>query len=968
MKLENDMDVGNALYEAILNEFTSWKRTSESEVLRRLNSLKGVHPPDLLFANSLKAAFDTKLSHHLNYRDSLLNQNIFKECDAVFDEAFNFVTNSKSKAYKNNTRFLLVKLCFAIQISYGISGVIEFNTKFYERIWKTLQIVYADKKYFVFNIPYLILAKCLDLNIQSITYDDVIAYTMKTQIYDRSRGIKGAYTNIIQKYQGWNNLFQIWLNTFPVKNSNQFNYSFRQFLAYLDIHEFDDHPVNFMTAKRDVEFFEYLLSLPIKKKVDIHARIYRFTSWIVDEYLEGEGNYIATRSELDRFSRQSSQSNPLPFESTKEALPTAWIQKCKEILTENDHAWPKSLSWQYFDWRNPATNSLEKTWSPTSTYLFLMMLELPIRKIQAQQLDSGEGDTERFNLSKLCWEPNDHRHAGYWHNVNSLRNERGVITKLKPEGEVLAGIYINTNKTQDIKHAFNENSGYTIPWQNIDVIEIVDFMRNWNEIYNPVKGPLPFKETPTSCWASKPNKSALETIPDRFYLFRNPCGKHPEAPTSEANLFKFWRFLMLELERRLNAEGHNVKIILTYDQQHNPSSSFYTPHGLRVSGLTALYEKGVPIQILSKLVAGHASLVMTLHYIKYTPAHITSVLNKAQLQRDLDAQEDFLKSLNNSSSDEAKKFAVANSEEAIAIHHKRYEIGAKTSYGGSAIGLCPHNGTACDTGGPIIRKNGEKAPSHGPVEGGPNNCSRCRYLISGTPWLINIFLETNKKLADAHTASKQIIKDRDLISKLEKRKYELVKAEASKQEILSLQLEIQSVQNTLEAKSHHLDELLMTCHALHNLVEKIKAITNIKEDSGGYSLVVNQDNDDLIEYTVTSRLETINLLVQAGEIWKTYEDENLDRERTNFIDQVLFESGIRPISYSPLTNHEKKTAINDMANFLLANLTTVEQLQLEQKSITLADLGVCKKLESTMSFLKPIEASQSNVIKLVRKA
>lgn len=962
---KHDIDEAHKIF---LEEFKTWRDKTNTQISNSLGNIINGRPSELLFISLLKAAFDTSLAINFSFGKHIAALSLYKKFEDSFDKAFRIVCNSESDSYYKTTKSLFQRLCFAVQTSSNSDLYEGFLLDDDEKYWQLLNVVYSDKRYFVFNTPFLILMKCIDLINGWKVYDEALAIMMRTKIYDKSRGVKGLYTNINNKYPEWNRLFEDWIESQLIKCTGNFKNAYRHFIAYIDLYRYSSEPRTFLKSKREVGFIEYLKDTNTKA-INSFGVMHSFTSWIIDELMDGDGIYIATQSQIKSFVTGNSESSLKPSESTKEVMPSAWVRKCKEILTENDHAWPKSLTWQYFKRFNPETGSKESIWSPSTTYLYLLMLELPIRKIQAQQLDSGEGDVERYNLETLKWEKNTHSCSGYWRDLKSKKISRGVITKLLPEGKPVPGIYINTNKTADIKKGFGEDSGYTIPWDNHEVFKIVNFMRDWNDQFNPVSAPLPFEDAPSSCWSFSPTESVIKKIPPRFYLFRNPCGKHPEAPASEANVFKFWRFLMAELEKRLNEEGQDVLIVLTYDQQNNPSSTFFTPHGLRTTGLTALAQKGVPIEILSKLIAGHASVFMTFHYIKHAPEYITEILNEAQYKITLEDQTKFTKQLKNSTANEARKFAVANSEEALNFHHKNYESGSKTNYTGSSIGLCPHNGTACDTGGPMIRKNGgKKLPEYGPVEGGARNCVNCRYLISGTPWLINLVIEINKKFVLSHTLSVEINELRNLITSQASKRYKLQNDPTTQDEVRHLNREIQGLENTLETKSNQLDSIFMTCHAYHNLIEKVRAMTNEADSNQGYSLLMQNNNESPIEYNVTSRLETLNLVMQAGSLWKDKQDVDIERERTMFIDKVLFEAGMTPISYSKLTDEEKKIAVDHASKFLVTSLSRDELIQVENNHLTLDKLGLCKAIENTIRLIEPVQENNTQVIKFIRKA
>ena len=307
------------------------------------------------------------------------------------------------------------------------------------------------------------------------------------------------------------------------------------------------------------------------------------------------------------------------------------------ILTqgaENNFAWPKSIANQYFTWADPETNIEERVWVPTLTYMFLTMLEIPLRRIQVLCLDSGEGDLVIYDPESKKWNENTSSLAGYWkrHPEAKVIN-RGVIRKLGSDDKPVVGFHINTNKSQDKNASSGELAGYPIPWENEIVIKLLTDLRKWQQKYNPVKAPTAFSNiNTTSVFGTIPSEIILKEIPDRFYLFRSPLssnGFHPDSPPTDYQCRYFWRLLMTKLEEVLNYEGDDVKIIGRSEVTGRTGEPAFNIHGLRVATLTALAENGVPIEVLSKVIAGHSSILMTIYYLKFDAAAISATLKKA---------------------------------------------------------------------------------------------------------------------------------------------------------------------------------------------------------------------------------------------------------------------------------------------------------------------------------------------------
>lgn len=187
-------------------------------------------------------------------------------------------------------------------------------------------------------------------------------------------------------------------------------------------------------------------------------------------------------------------ANPLPKPSFKnvnqgethrEAMPTRLISLAANILTENDFAWAREAGRikDVFRWLNPETGNFETVWSPVRAYAILIKLLLPARTYQVRMLDSGEGDTYRYEGDGQ-WEPNFGPHRPP---TGEKLVERGVFRRYKrKDGSDGAVFYFNTNKTADIESVVK---GYVMPWEKRDALQLLAKLRTWQEKYNPVKRP-----------------------------------------------------------------------------------------------------------------------------------------------------------------------------------------------------------------------------------------------------------------------------------------------------------------------------------------------------------------------------------------------------------------------------------------------------------------------------------------------
>lgn len=779
------------------------------------------------------------------------------------------------------------------------------------------------------------------------------------------------------KYNDWLNYYQEYLNEKLLKSTRNHYQSFNKFYKYLE-HQCDsENPLFFLTKRAPFSFFNFLEGDSASSAKNACIHMYNFTNWIIDNYLvvrdeeTGEettiGVPIFTPSEVKKITN-SNAGRFIPAETVKTAMPTSWLIKCREIITHNDFEWPKTRTNDYFWYRNKETGLEEKIWTPVNAFIILVMLELPIRKIQVLSLDSGEGDDIYYDIEQSSWTENTSRNAKYWKKIGSSKIDRGVIKKVYSKGDASAGFYINTNKTQDREHGFSESSGYTIPWNNEYLIRKLSELRAWQERYNPVDKATRYKDIPNSIFDYHPTEAALELIPDRFYLFRSPLankGQSPDCPPSENLIVRFWWDLMDELEQQLRQEGQEVEIIIKRNKlTGQPERSIFTPHSLRVSGLSALSEAGVPIEILSKIVAGHATILMTFYYLKVEPGHVTETLNEAKKRIEQQHQENFRMWLATAPWAESQRYVVSNDDSTLqGMSEGSIPSGLWIN---NNLGICPYAGQRCHDGGEVLRKsNKNKTALYGQVPGGKQNCVRCRHFVTGTPWLIPLWLHTNKLLLDAQKKTKKLeeLRKNLEISLSERRR--IANEEVISSIPASLQAEIKGLETLLEKETNALDSILMDAHASYRLVTYVRDIladnSKSKENQSNLPKLIASDVPE-IGFNEVSELRALDEIVQAGKLYIHVQDKDYENERNHFLDQIFFNNGVTPISLAALSDTEKSAASDAAAKFLLTRLEDYEIEALSECRTTLEELNLKSDMIKLLELERPSD-SQDLIIK-----
>lgn len=460
-----------------------------------------------------------------------------------------------------------------------------------------------------------------------------------------------------------------------------------------------------------------------------------------------------------------------PIETTYSSLPFKYIKELRAIVCPkprgnfNDWVWAMSVSdkGDWFDVHNELIDlndpdcvwrtfrGRKQMWCPVRAVIVYLKLHIPLRTYQARMLDSGESDYYRYNQGK--WSLNNvHPFA----NTDArLSVNKGFFRKMKDRatGLEMTGMFISTNKTQDINKD-EIDRGYCIPWQHEDVLYWAEKLRNWQEKYNPINGPTKFIDLETKHLGLAKSRDDLKMMGSQCFLMRNAAATKIEdrdKPINARSIPKFWHMLLSKLERDIKQRAHltgegNVRLVKVLPPSEGAKGKtsdevYYPLHCMRVSLLTAYaLDGGVPTPVLSKLIAGHSRLIMTLHYIKVSATTMSERLSEAEANIESASDKSFKEFLVDTDVNIAMKSLVCIDTESVTqALSTKHSIGWEQK----SIGIClaASNNTniqqstsirGCHNGYKVIS---EKNESYGPVPNGPENCIRCRWFITEARYL-----------------------------------------------------------------------------------------------------------------------------------------------------------------------------------------------------------------------------------------
>ncbi|MCR9338286.1 VPA1269 family protein [Vibrio alginolyticus] len=420
----------------------------------------------------------------------------------------------------------------------------------------------------------------------------------------------------------------------------------------------------------------------------------------------------------DRFAEGSSPgSKRTPIESRI-------MNEIRNLIIEDDYAFPKkAFSFSYVHLTNHETGEYEhNVFCPSVANLLYFMLWIPIRKIQAQLLDSGEGDDFIYDFDLEKFVKNENK-------IGNEKRQEGLLQTL-PSGVLgitdVLGLHITTNKTSD--------DGYDIPWVCDELLASLKNQYQWLRKYSP----YPERRGKDSLGKLLTEESIM-TDKTFYCLFRDPSQQRSDdqsKPVATHIITKAWGLLCNEAEKRINRKLPETHRKISLTKEGAPTESRYDIHTLRVSGITDLLDKGVPLGIVQKFVAGHKTYMMTLHYDNPSHAKVREYLEAARTKDSNVSDFEFIES----EIDQVIEHFVTN--QAYANNKYTAFDALKKNAGIVSIklsGICP--GASCEEGGlDPYKKTGVPVPVG---DRGPS-CPQCRFWITGPMFLLGQVVEGNQ--------------------------------------------------------------------------------------------------------------------------------------------------------------------------------------------------------------------------------
>lgn len=530
-------------------------------------------------------------------------------------------------------------------------------------------------------------------------------------------------------------------------------------------------------------------------------------------------------------------------------------------------------------------------WSPVRTVALYLKLELPLRTFQVRMLDSGEADTWRYVHS-----PGDGafvlNHGPLATGSEKRPSQRGVFHRSANEKE--AGFYINTNKTADINKAENDK-GYVIPWANDEVLYWLEKLRNWQERYNPIAAPTPWTELDRKHFGSTPpHPEVLAQRGTACFLFRDPTDDESDKPLADLALARLWYKLLERLEQRCAKQRETLGdgTPLRFVDPNSSSVTAFPLHALRVSLISYfILDLKLPIAVVSKMIAGHANIIMTMYYTKFGKAYLREVLNEAEINELEAEQANHRRFLQNASFEQvSQRFAYVSKD---AVRTTVANKGAMAAFVFDDKGICPNGATLCDVGGEKLTDR-KTEQFHSPVPGFPQerNCVCCRFFLSGPAFLPGLIAHFNTVSEKIHRQSARYSALQDKLTILEDQQRE---AERESQPFLRVG-ELDQLNKYVEAEALILNKFMNDLQATHHLIQRSIQIADDKT-TDGVKLVAKGGMADLQVSFIESQseLHQLEVVCENAVIYPETDAGFATIRRSQMLDAMLRYNGMNPV-------------------------------------------------------------------------
>ena len=377
------------------------------------------------------------------------------------------------------------------------------------------------------------------------------------------------------------------------------------------------------------------------------------------------------------------------------------------------------------------------------------------------------------------------------------------------------------------------------------------------------------------------------------------------------------------------------------------SGTYFPLHALRVSLITGLImEGGLPIEVVSKLIAGHHSLIQTIYYTKIGVDHMNRLMADAEhkmTENEARGHKIFL--MQRAREEINRRFASVSPDGVTAAMNQKSEAGLIFN----DKGICPVGCSMCEVGGEqLTDRNGRN--DYAPVPGYPQerNCIRCRFFLTGPAWLHALNAKFNYVVYQATLAASRYNNITEKVTAMEERRAECEAAGRLFPEAVDLEKK----SALLESETQTLDRWITDLQAIQRLIQRSIEINKNAAKDGLQLVAAGTLYDIQTALTITeSELHPIEVQCRNATIYPEIDARQPSMRRSQLLDALLH-ANKKPLLFSRLSVEQQLQTGNAMMQLIesragsLKNAVEFVEAQGRLKELGIVDDDLITTLKS----------------------
>jgi len=509
----------------------------------------------------------------------------------------------------------------------------------------------------------------------------------------------------------------------------------------------------------------------------------------------------------------------------------------------------------------------------------------------------------------------------------------------------MTGLFINTNKTAD-KGKDEWSKGYSIPWEHPEVLYWLEKLRDWQEKYNSISAPVAWTDLERKHIGKTKADVQLKAMGATCFLFRDAAaqGSDKAKPVAAQSVLDFvWYKLLATLEGHCEAEQLRdlADKPLIFVRGDTRLTTYYPLHALRVSLITAYaLDGGVPMSILSKCIAGHARLVMTLYYTKAGITYCTETMDAATKRLMVAEQENYARWLKDKTYQQLEAHGAYHDPAAISAMMLAMQNGASLTKDDK--GFCPKGGWGCDSGGAYVNED-TGTVTYGEVSGYPQkNCPRCRWFFTGPAFLDGLNNHWNNIQLQMGDVGERIVKLEGQITALED---ELFECQENDRPFLE-QDKLNTLRKIHQSEYEKNNKYAEDSSATFRLIAKCTVLATSGSQSDGVQLVaVGGLQDVRVAIDDCDKLHQVLTSVAGSTVYPEHDVTKPVLQAGKAFDMMLARNGKEPVLFR-LADDELTSVVQHITRLLAAEAGSIKDaLPYIEGTRQLAELGLDLDME-----------------------